>query len=490
SNSVFENCNNGINLVECDNYTITLNKFTGINTGTGVSTTVSGGTLSGNTIVNFSCGVNCILSAPTISNNNICNNLRYGVQISGHNALPHLVNLTANLDKFNNTISNNGAISTSPWIFPYAQIGIKPFGNVYMAFGMNNIYSGQINTIPQIPCISIARYVPVNQSQSLLHNELINAPRNYWGSDAVTIDFFEMLHMHEIYGMITVDVDYNINFTPWANELYTGTGTPTYSSNEPPSTESIQLSNAMMLEAKEKYNACIKQYEHVIKKYIDTPEYYVALARLPYVYLKAGLDTDPLINTYDEGLLSENTSRKKFFKEMKIATHIKSKKYDSAIALAEEMKAEAQCEDEILLADIDIAICNIMKEAENEGKGGSTNSNLVINELLSKLTGDDEKSEPENITENILPTECKLFQNYPNPFNPVTEIKFDLSKTAKIKLCVYNINGQLISELANGTMNAGQHYVDFDGSKLNSGIYYYTLETDGMAITKKMILMK
>jgi len=90
----------------------------------------------------------------------------------------------------------------------------------------------------------------------------------------------------------------------------------------------------------------------------------------------------------------------------------------------------------------------------------------------------------------ILPETSRLYQNCPNPFNPVTQIKFDLAKTANVKLSVYNINGQKVAELANGVMNAGVHSVDFDGSKLNSGVYYYTLEADGIRHTNKMILTK
>jgi hypothetical protein len=89
-----------------------------------------------------------------------------------------------------------------------------------------------------------------------------------------------------------------------------------------------------------------------------------------------------------------------------------------------------------------------------------------------------------------LPKGFELFQNYPNPFNPITQIRFALSKTADVKLSVFNINGQKVADLANGVMNAGVHAVDFDGSKLNSGVYYYTLVTDGLAMTKKMVLTK
>jgi hypothetical protein len=89
-----------------------------------------------------------------------------------------------------------------------------------------------------------------------------------------------------------------------------------------------------------------------------------------------------------------------------------------------------------------------------------------------------------------MPETDELFQNYPNPFNPVTQIKFALAQNTDVKLNVYNISGQLVSQLASGVMNAGVHAVDFDGSRLNSGVYYYTLEADGKAMTKKMLMVK
>lgn len=84
----------------------------------------------------------------------------------------------------------------------------------------------------------------------------------------------------------------------------------------------------------------------------------------------------------------------------------------------------------------------------------------------------------------------ELNQNYPNPFNPVTEIGFDLTKTADVKLRVYNINGQLVQELVNEIMIAGSYSVDFNGINLNSGIYYYQLDVNGRSMTKRMVLLK
>lgn len=480
SNSIFENCENGIALVSCDNYSIIFNKFTGRNTGTGVSLTSSDGEFKFNTIENFAYGAGFILSAPVVTKNKIRNNIHFGILISGHNALP-LLGPGSRIGDLNNEIIYNGteaAPSPFPPVFPDAQIGIKPFGNVYLTDGMNNIYSGELNVTPQIPCISVSKLTP--DIHPVLLPVHISATKNYWGSWTVTDNFFALTR------------DYIIDaLSDYATEPYfEGLPQHSYSSNEPPSPESTQLYNALMLEEKENYKACIIQYEHVIKKYVDSPEYYVALARLPYVYLKAGIDPETLINTYDEGLLSENTSQKKFFKEMKIATHIKGKRYDTAITLAEEMKAEAQSEEEIILCDIDIAICNMMIEAENEGKGRSTSGSLAVNELINKLTGNEVKSEPASITENIIPSTTMLYQNYPNPFNPVTQIKFAIVQTTNVKLSIYNISGQKVAELANGLKQTGVHTVDFDGSRLNSGIYYYTLEVEGKSYTQKMILMK
>jgi hypothetical protein len=97
---------------------------------------------------------------------------------------------------------------------------------------------------------------------------------------------------------------------------------------------------------------------------------------------------------------------------------------------------------------------------------------------------------PSSIESEMVPVETALHQNYPNPFNPTTTIKFDLASNSNVKLSVYNYNGQLVKSLVNGAMNAGFHSVNFDASSLSAGVYYYTLETAGKAMTQKMVLVK
>ncbi|MBN1971563.1 MAG: choice-of-anchor J domain-containing protein [Candidatus Delongbacteria bacterium] len=90
----------------------------------------------------------------------------------------------------------------------------------------------------------------------------------------------------------------------------------------------------------------------------------------------------------------------------------------------------------------------------------------------------------------LLPGSTTLAQNYPNPFNPTTSINFYSNMSGKVELSVYNSNGELVSTLVNGNMNAGNHTVMFDASNLNSGVYFYTLTSPTKTITKKMVLVK
>jgi hypothetical protein len=89
-----------------------------------------------------------------------------------------------------------------------------------------------------------------------------------------------------------------------------------------------------------------------------------------------------------------------------------------------------------------------------------------------------------------IPTQYRLEQNYPNPFNPVTKINFEIPKTGFVSLKVYNVLGREVANLVNTVKNAGNYSVDFDGTNLSSGVYFYKLESNGFVDTKKMMLIK
>lgn len=83
-----------------------------------------------------------------------------------------------------------------------------------------------------------------------------------------------------------------------------------------------------------------------------------------------------------------------------------------------------------------------------------------------------------------------LYQNYPNPFNPVTTIKFSIPEKQNVKISVYNALGQKIKVLFDEIKDAGIYTINFDGSELSSGIYFYRIDAGKYSDVKKMILMK
>ena len=88
------------------------------------------------------------------------------------------------------------------------------------------------------------------------------------------------------------------------------------------------------------------------------------------------------------------------------------------------------------------------------------------------------------------PDKFTLSQNYPNPFNPTTNITFTLPQTSRVSLKVYNLLGQEVAELVNGTIAAGTTNITFDAANLSSGIYIYRLKSGNNVITKRMVLIK
>jgi len=93
--------------------------------------------------------------------------------------------------------------------------------------------------------------------------------------------------------------------------------------------------------------------------------------------------------------------------------------------------------------------------------------------------------------ESNIPAQYSLTQNYPNPFNPVTNLRFGISKLGFVALKVYDLLGNEVNTLVKEDKPAGNYDIEFDGSNLPSGIYFYSLLIDGNLIdTKRMILLK
>jgi hypothetical protein len=94
-----------------------------------------------------------------------------------------------------------------------------------------------------------------------------------------------------------------------------------------------------------------------------------------------------------------------------------------------------------------------------------------------------------------VPDKFELSQNYPNPFNPSTKINVSVSKRSEVRLIVYNVIGQEIVTLMDGSYSAGSYEVTWNGKdgwgkSVASGLYLYRLEVGSFSMTKKMLLVK
>jgi hypothetical protein len=89
-----------------------------------------------------------------------------------------------------------------------------------------------------------------------------------------------------------------------------------------------------------------------------------------------------------------------------------------------------------------------------------------------------------------IPVEYSLKQNFPNPFNPSTKIQYALKEAGFVTVKVYDVLGKEIRNVVNTRQEAGWHAVEFDGSKLPSGVYIYQLQVNNYVETKKMLLIK
>ena len=91
---------------------------------------------------------------------------------------------------------------------------------------------------------------------------------------------------------------------------------------------------------------------------------------------------------------------------------------------------------------------------------------------------------------SLSPDTYNLSQNYPNPFNPSTKISFNIPENGLVSLKVYDMTGKEVADLVNSNMSKGSYSVDFNASKLSSGIYFYTIKAGNFSDTKKMMLVK
>jgi hypothetical protein len=89
-----------------------------------------------------------------------------------------------------------------------------------------------------------------------------------------------------------------------------------------------------------------------------------------------------------------------------------------------------------------------------------------------------------------VPASYSLSQNYPNPFNPITIINYSIKLQSMVSLKVYDVLGREVESLVDQNQKAGSYEVNFNASKLASGVYIYRLTAGDFVQSMKMMVIK
>jgi hypothetical protein len=91
---------------------------------------------------------------------------------------------------------------------------------------------------------------------------------------------------------------------------------------------------------------------------------------------------------------------------------------------------------------------------------------------------------------NSTPKKFTLEQNFPNPFNPSTTIRYSVPARSNVTLKIYNILGQQVESLINMEQGVGSYVIQYNASRLATGVYFYELRAGDYRDIKKMLLLK
>ncbi|MCE1165619.1 MAG: T9SS type A sorting domain-containing protein, partial [Bacteroidetes bacterium] len=185
---------------------------------------------------------------------------------------------------------------------------------------------------------------------------------------------------------------------------------------------------------------------------------------------------------------------KVFYEKVKIATKDDRTVQEEKIKQLEKTIESSKSDVTKSKAQMELTTMKTIKESVKIKKPNSVKTHVImINNDIKKIFGIGKGSKTSGVN-NVIPKTYELYQNYPNPFNPSTKIAFDLPQDGKVKLVIYDILGRQIKTLVDNELRtAGKYTIEFNGSNLASGIYFYRLQVEGVSkftAVKKMVLIK
>jgi len=242
----------------------------------------------------------------------------------------------------------------------------------------------------------------------------------------------------------------------------------------------------------------VTKYKNLLLNYQTSNLARNSLKKILNCYVKMNADSNQYsdLRNYYLSLVQQypnDTAFVKAAKELAAKTLVKKGEYANAITEYENLISGNNDMHEVLCCELNIIETYMIISEQGDAPGFT--GNIASLKPLSKKDGYRkimEKLYGVRTTQNnpVLPVKFSLSQNYPNPFNPLTKINYSLPNATKVHIRVYDLLGRLVKTLVNEFKEAGSYDVQFDGTGLASGVYFYRIEAGDFVDSKKMVLVK
>ncbi len=470
TNNILNNCGYGITAIQSSPY-IARNVITGQTaSGTGIYLDNSNGTIEYNRVYNFEKSIEGSYSSPYLLKNTLSDASLQSIALT-NNSVPVLRPVVSGSAVRwlggNNRITGSpvyGAFNFSKDCYPMIDSGynvIHVTNADYVMADLDDDYYATFNNWYDNPPITSLFNV---QGGSLYYDPVFD------GTTLPTTDYFELNSLgFDMYDSVFVK---NIGDNPGAGTLFM---------------------QAYTNESQGNYTSAINLYKEVIAQYRNTEYAPVSLARIFNSLEKNNSSSTAYgqIQAYYTGIKTDTTQTlesREIAEDFVIKAKVKQGNVSEAISDYENIYQMNQNSPKGTHALVNKMCLENMLQGLTDDPNEPVKLNPNKAGLLAFLTRNITSNSQSTIN-NSFPTSFRLYQNYPNPFNPQTTIRFDVPKNAMVSVRIYDLLGREVFNYS-GYQTTGTHEMKFDGSNFASGMYFYSVETNGFKETKKMVLLK
>jgi hypothetical protein len=256
--------------------------------------------------------------------------------------------------------------------------------------------------------------------------------------------------------------------------------------------------NFSIQEYKPAFLDLISRYKPLLRKDSNNKTVNAVLSKLAHCYYIIG--EKDLLKTYLDNLTTSPFASQflPYIKRHYINFYVEEGDFESAITIADEVYNSSVVDDDVkceMLYEKGVIYKYYLNEIDN--------STAAFAQIFAKYPNNNLYSfaktelETENVfiakkTDSNNNEEVSKYETavYPNPFNPSTKIAYSIPERGNVILKVYDILGREIVQLVNEVKESGNYQVTFDGGNLNSGVYFYTIESGKYRESKKLLLVK